>query len=304
MTELKNLNHEEIFDPAEIIYKISPSNLYKFNSERKAEWFLEQIAKFRNPDTNEYFLLGTIVHRAAEMYIKNRRIDYESLRSIIDIAEQPANPEERFDKEYLKTQIEPMANTVIRYMTDYNIPNKSEVSLKTLIAPDIYVAGTYDALDQNDGNNILIDFKTTSQKSEIKKISEAYRLQLLTYAYILSKNDVHIDVGRIVYISRNEIGRISEKTGKPMKDYPSEYTVIDMPIENKDIAEIEKYLHLIADTIDLYRNNPQLAYILFCDPELKEDPTGKAKIARLLKERDELLLAQNIEPQDDANGPF
>ena len=304
MTELKNLNHEEIFDPAEIIYKISPSNLYKFNSERRTEWFLEQIAKFHNPDTNEYFLLGTVVHRAAEMYIKNRRIDYESLHSIIDIAEQPANPEARFDKEYLKTQIAPMANTIIKYMTNYSIPNKSEVSLKTLIAPDIYVAGTYDALDQNDGNNILIDFKTTSQKSEIKKISEAYRLQLLTYAYILSKNDVHIDVGRIVYISRNEIGRISEKTGKPMKDYPSEYTVIDMPIENKDIAEIEKYLHLIADTIDLYRNNPQLAYILFCDPELKEDPTGKAKIARLLKERDELLLAQNIEPQDDANGPF
>ncbi|MBS9782736.1 MAG: hypothetical protein KGV43_02920, partial [Arcobacter sp.] len=111
-----------------------------------------------------------------------------------------------------------MCNALHSHLCTFGIPQKAEETVLEEILPNIYIGGTYDALLHD---RVLIDYKTTSDLVAKTYIPTNYKWQLLTYAWLLKQKGIEIDTIRIIWITKNVVGRISEKTGKPMKDYPS-----------------------------------------------------------------------------------
>jgi len=83
------------------------------------------------------------------------------------------------------------------------------------------------------------------------------------------KNDRPVDRIRLVYVNRNIDGGISEKTGKPLKSYPPEVTVLTESITEEDIEFIESCLTLCAETYEVAEDNPKLVHLLYRDMRLK-----------------------------------
>lgn len=127
----------------------------------------------------------------------------------------------------------------------------------------------------NTGNGTIVDYKTTSSKSPPNKISRPYWFQQMTYAYIARKHGYEINRIRLVFVTTNEMNRYSEKTGKKLKDYPSQVSIVNHEITDLDMEIIENTLKLIAESVTLWNTKPELRYILAQDRRLK--PVTKPK---------------------------
>ena len=158
-----------------------------------------------------------------------------------------------------------------RLVNDYilpNMPTRVEQFISVELLPGIYPSGSCDALHSND---CIVDYKTYNSSTEPKTISQAYKYQLLIYAYIYRKMGLPIDRIRLVYVNRSiDTRRISEKTGKEIgKIQLPRVTVLTESITDEDIEFIESVLLLCAETYMKYKESPDLAYLLFRDYRLK-----------------------------------
>jgi len=251
--------YKEIELPPNAQFKISPSSISKFFS-KPHEWFREQIlgeVTFEGSTSTE---LGTIVHFIAEQFIKTGDVDREAIQRHIDSLAGD------IDGAYIMSQWQPMGQALIDYLIDRGVPDRSEEPIYTEVQPGYYVGGTADAAY----GSTLIDFKTTSNLTAPTEIPHYYRYQLLAYAYIYNKMGIYIDRIRIVWVTNHVVGRVSEKTNKPMKDYPSTVTDVTEYITEADMDFIESILNLIVETVQYYKQHPELAYILFKDMRLKD----------------------------------
>ena len=259
--ELKPMNYKENdYGLPEDILRISPSSIYEFTS-RKWDWYRSQILKEELFTGNTASVLGSCIHRVAEVYIKKNTLDLDELTEYVNSQTDP-----EIDKEYILSQIKPMANALIYFFNLYGKPTKSEEIVKYKLSDKVYLAGTYDALM----GDILIDFKTTSRLNAPTEIPMNYKWQLLSYAYALRLNGVNVNKVRIVWITTHETNRISEKTGKPMKDYPSTVSMVTDVITDDDIRFIDEYLKLITETYEASLKYPELTYLLYSDYRLKD----------------------------------
>ena len=84
---------------------------------------------------------------------------------------------------------------------------------------------------------------------------------------LLSKNP-EPDRIRLVYINRNIVGAISEVTGKQLKSYPPEVTVLTESITKDDLDFIESVLTLCKDTYLKAKEDPSLVHLLYKDMRL------------------------------------
>lgn len=263
MTPLKPMNYQENYLDLlpEGSFRISPSSVAKF-TEKKWEWYQENVLGNKIFEGSTSTVLGSCVHRIAESYIKTNAVDKDELYAYID---SQSNPE--IDKEYIKDQFIPMGQALIDYLRVFGIPDRSEEAIACKIVDNVYAAGTADAVI----GDTLIDFKTTSKTSiDETYMPNNYKWQLLTYAYIYRKMGVDINRIRIVWITNNIVGRVSEKTGKPLKDYPSQVIPVTQVITDEDMQFIEDYLRLIAETYLKGVEDPKLVYLLYSDYRLKE----------------------------------
>jgi len=240
-------------------FKISPSMIEKFFS-KPHEWFRSEVLGEETFAGNTASTLGTIVHFCAEEYTKTRTVDISEIDRYIS---EINNPE--VDIEYVKSQYQPMAQALINNLITTGTPQRSEELISAEIMDGYHVAGSADAVI----GDCLVDFKSTSRMTPPTEIPTYYRYQLLAYAYMYNKMGVPINRIRIKWITNNQVGRISEKTGKPMKDYPATVADSTETITNEDMNFIESILKLIAETVACYKANPNLAYILFKDYRLK-----------------------------------
>ena len=103
----------------------------------------------------------------------------------------------------------------------------------------------------------------------------SYYFQQLTYAYILRKNGYPVDYCKLVYVSRNNTGRISDKTGKPLTDYPSAVNIVTHQITEEDMQIIENTLKLVAESVSMAKSNPDLLYLLAQDIRLAPKPKSR-----------------------------
>ena len=76
-----------------------------------------------------------------------------------------------------------------------------------------------------------------------------------------------------MYINRQIDGGISDKTGKPLKSYPPEVTVLTETITQEDLDFIGSLLELCVDTVEASKLHPELTHVIFHDPRLRPEYT-------------------------------
>lgn len=249
-------------------FRISPSMVYQFTS-KKWLWYQEQVLGNSQFEGNTSTILGTIIHRIAEEFTKTKKVNKQALYDYIDTFKD----RDDVDIEYIKEQFMIMGQELINYLTTFGVPDKSEKEVSFNIMENVFIAGTIDAIE----NDTIIDYKTTSNLTPPTKIPDSYKYQLLTYAWICKKLGMNIEKIKIVWITHNQVGRVSEKTGNPLKDYPATIATTAEVVDEDDLRFIDDYLHLVAETYLKTKENPELAYLLFADYRLKEDPNFKIR---------------------------
>lgn len=122
---------------------------------------------------------------------------------------------------------------------------------------------------------IITDYKTIGSLDSARipsSFPRAYYFQQLSYAYLAEANSMPVDTLELVYVSRENINRISLTTGKPMKDYPSEVHILRHVITNDDRDFIRSILTLVAESVQAWQEYPHLRHIIAQDMRRKAKP--------------------------------
>jgi len=256
--------------------RIGASQISKYFTST-SKWFRENLHGEDGFIGSTASVLGTIVHYYLECYVTNQP---ESKLEIDKyIAEQSAVIPD-LDIDYIYYQLPFMVEVAKLYIDSNGILQQSPTSEQFVIKQmnkQVYIGGSIDLTVKNfiDVNGLhqpgtcIVDYKTTSSKQRIKSIPYGYKLQALTYAKILRDEGVDVTHYRIVYISTNIDGGLSERTGKPLKSYPSETYVLEEHITEKDLEMMDNIFSTISDAVLHYIENPSHRGIIGQDNRLK-----------------------------------
>ncbi|HIH2213124.1 TPA: PD-(D/E)XK nuclease family protein [Campylobacter coli] len=244
------------------LFSASSINNYFFNPNK---FFRKVILKEEVSEQTNSTILGTIVHHFASNYDRN----YDEVeKEVIEFLEEYKSSES-VDINYIKSKYPFMAQELISYIKNFDIfePTERESSYLLKLTDRVYLGGTIDVRY----DNLLLDYKTTSNKyiTTDTPIPDNYKLQLYTYLHLLHKNNVKIDKYGITWISVPEYGRISEKTGKPLKDYSTNIVTNTEYIDLDFYNEVWKKIMLVAENIEYILGNPNSLYLFAKDLELK-----------------------------------
>lgn len=242
-------------------FRISASSFSKY-FDKTSEWYRQFLLGETFFTGNTASHLGTAVHAGIEMYIKEGAVLWDEIKNYIISIEDP-----EVDKNHILTQYEPMINCALSFVED-NKPKLSEIFVYQPILPGIGVGGSIDAVR----GDTIYDWKTTSAKTPPTKFSRPYWFQLMIYAWLLNKQGKHIRFLKLVYITENEVNRISEKTGKPLKDYPSQWSTVVHEVTQEDLDLIESCINLVAESVQMFKAKPELRHIIAQDMRLKSKP--------------------------------
>jgi len=248
-------------------FRISASQFSKYMSHPH-EWFRQQVLHEQGFTGNTASVLGTVVHYCAEMVGKGLHPKLDHINAYIN-KHACAMQHYDVDTQIVHASWRTMASTLIR---DYVTPNKPlevEPFVMYEILKGIIPSGSIDAIGGTKDSQIIVDYKTYNGKSKPKRIPPHYRYQLLIYAYICRKMGKPVDRIRLVYVNRHIDGGLSLKTGKPLKSYPPEVTVLTETLTSDDMDYIESLLLLCGETYETYLQDPSMAYLLYRDYRLK-----------------------------------
>jgi len=251
-------------------FRISPSQLSKF-LDSTTSWYREQLLGETGFEGSTASELGNVVHAAAHMYHDTKSVDKQALLSYINSV---SNPE--VDKSIITHQMKPMIEVLVNDFLSITPATHAEEYVSTEIIPGVYAAGSIDRYNQNTGH--VYDYKTMGSLDTARvptRFPRSYYFQQLTYAYILRANNRPADICSLVYISRDNTNRISPKTGKSLKDYPSELNIVNHVVTDEDMEIIGNVLKLVAHSVKLWEDNPELRYILAQDYRLYTPPKPK-----------------------------
>ena len=255
--------------PSEAI-RISPSQLSKF-FDSTSMWYRstmlgeQEVIENRTP-----IELGTCIHALAAMYLDNA-VDRTAVYTYIDSLGAS------IDKQLIRDQIKPMSECLInQFLSIHKGVHKEthEQFISYEVLPGIYAAGTYDLLV----GDRLYDYKTIGSLDTVRiptTFPRNYWFQQLAYAYILTKLGHNIKSINLVYITRSNIGRISETTGKPLKDYPSECHIVSMEVTNELLDMMHGILNVVAHSVQHWNEHPEYRYLLAQDFRLYTKPPAK-----------------------------
>jgi hypothetical protein len=248
-------------------FRISASQISRY-FDQTSQWYHEFLEGEEGFTGSTASALGNCVHAAAAMYIDTGTIDHNT---VVEYINNITNPE--VDKDVVFQQYPVMAETLIANAIPNRTILQSEQFIWKEILPRIGVGGTYDAFDTH--KRVLKDFKTMGSLDTVRlptKFPRAYWFQLMTYAWILTQQGTQVDYIQLDYVTRANTGRISEKTGKPLKDYPSTYHALVEPVTTENLELIGNCIKLIAESVDLYKKQPSLRHIIAQDYRLKAKP--------------------------------
>jgi hypothetical protein len=235
-------------------FRISPSSIGKF-FDYPSIWYKEHVLGEKPEfNGNTASVLGTVIHALAEEYGKNKSTPSNAKELCNEYIDSFKNNED-VDCSLVKSLYEGMASTLINDYLRYNIPSKVEEQVYTEVKNNIYVGGSCDALH---GNTTITDYKNVGKKPSTDTIPFNYKIQLLSYALCYKNMGYPIDRIQIVY------------TVRPTKTLPPRVFQVAQMINNEDWDLINNTLELIADTVELVKRDPSLAYIVFKSMKLKE----------------------------------
>lgn len=251
-------------------FRISPSQLSKFFDDTHEWWSIHAYGDAPTFQGSTATELGTCVHAAAAMYFDTRAVDRAAIDAYISTLSSD------FDIVEIRRQWPIMAQALINEFLMRNLGTSSEEFVSTQLAPSIYLAGSIDMYDS--ARACIIDYKTIGSLDTARiptSFPRAYYFQQLCYAYILRAQGRPVSTLKLVYVSRDNTGRISETTGKPLKDYPSTVSVLTHVITPDDWSLIESCLKLITESIQLWQSNPEYRHIICQDYRRKVKPKPK-----------------------------
>lgn len=240
-------------------WRLSPSQASRF-FDSTSQWYREFLMGEQAAFTgNTMSNLGTIVHYCAEMFANNQPIDRNAISDYI--ASLPSDIDYFFIEEQYPVMWDALRDTYLQY----HMPQKTELFLWHEVLPGIGVGGSIDSIY----GTTIVDYKTTNSLNAPDKFSRPYYFQQLIYAWLCKQNNIPIDTLRLCYITTNQVGRISETTGKPLKDYPTTVTTVDHIITNDDWNLVESVVDLICHSVDVWNKHPELRWALAQDYRLK-----------------------------------
>lgn len=277
-------------------FGISPSQLARFFS-KPHEWYSTEVLGNEGFTGSTSSYLGTIVHFIANEFARTRTVrKYQIYQYLFEqlvpetAQKRPIDSNEQFifdeqldieliedflinnvdpehiDVEYILNNYKPMGNALIQFLRTSGLPAQTEELISAEVIPNYYVCGSCDALRNK---RRVVDYKTTSDLTAKSKIPYEYKLQLLCYAYIYRQMGYPIDSIAIVWITHNQINRISETNGKPLADYPTKVTEVIEYVDDQSFSFIESLLKLVAESVQATKDFPQLTHIIWKDYRLK-----------------------------------
>lgn len=254
----------------EDVLRISPSQLNKF-FDTTHQWWAENFYDEAGFEGNTASELGNCVHAAAAMYFDSGQVDKTAIEQYINSI---SNPE--VDNTEIQAQWKIMSEKLINDFLMRNKGTESEPFVGAEVIPGVWAAGSIDMYDENKAT--IYDYKTTGSLDRARiptSFPRSYWFQQMTYAWIQRQNGNPVDHLELVYITRDNCGRISEKTGKPMKDYPSEVHRLKHTITSDDMEIITSCLNLVAESIRFWQDNPEYRHLITQDMRRKEKPKPK-----------------------------
>jgi hypothetical protein len=258
-----NFEYNDIKIPNGGIYKISPSSLNKF-FECSLSWYNENVLGQNIFEGNTASILGTVVHACLEAHYNGEYPGKEAAnKEISEFLDVKYADRIDIDKEAILKYWNEMFMATIAYIDDSDgmlLPKETETSLTYDLGDGVYVAGSADAIN----DDRIIDYKTVATIRNQNDLKQ-YRLQLMTYAYIAIKNGYKINKITVIYTTVPKRDRISEKTGKPMKDYPSIVEAVEEVITEDKLNWIEKQLMILKDVYLLGEKEPEMRRLLYRD---------------------------------------
>tara|TARA_B110000908_G_C10196009_1_gene422931 strand:- start:106 stop:915 length:810 start_codon:yes stop_codon:yes gene_type:complete len=260
-------DHDTSYLPDDCVLKISPSKFSSFIS-KKHQWYREVVLKEDGFMGSTSSVIGTIVHYVAECVASKSDIDKDAIYEYIESSKSIG---EEYCADTVIANIEQMSSVLVN---EYVIPNMDNyLEVETVhtagLGYGIYASGKLDALEGTKDDCCIVDYKTYNSKSTPKTIPQAYKYQLLVYAFLLNKNGYNPTRIKLVYVNRNIDGGVSEKTGKALKSYPPQVTVLVESITDEDIEFIGGLLDLCADSVLAGQEYPELLHVIWNDPRLK-----------------------------------
>ncbi len=280
--------------PDPTVFLIQASGIEKFFSQTSI-WFREKLLMEPQPCYGTGATLGTVVHYLTEQRIKNGSAKQSDVTEAMDYVDLQAS--ETVDPTVIRTHYLPMYQAIKNYLS-INPVAIAEPLVTTEVLPGIVVGGSIDALriiqgdfiEENgdqlklDGSRFttieelagmtveILDWKTTSALSPPSKMAKEYKWQLAVYAFVLKKAyNITVAYTTTVNVTRNNIGRVSPTTGKPIKDYPSTTGSIQEPVTENLLEFIESIINVVAHSVQAFVEKPNLRYLLARDFRLKDN---------------------------------
>lgn len=272
------MNPFEYYDGSDVIPKsairISPSQLARFFDDT-ANWYRETLLGEKPAfQGNTATHLGTCVHAAAQMLLQAGHIDHTQIQTYISSISDPEVDTQVIQSCY-PAMVDTLTSDFLQGQLTYS--NTSEMFAYHELLPNIYVGGSIDLYSNRAGGTIT-DYKTMGSLDRARvptSFPRAYFFQQLTYAWLLRQQGKPVATLELAYVTRPNVGRYSETTGKPLKDYPSEFHMVRHAITTEDMDFIESNLKLIAESIQFAQSNPEHLYLLAQDRRLKPKPAPK-----------------------------
>jgi hypothetical protein len=253
-------------------FRISPSSIHKFFG-KKREWYGENLLGEEKKFTgSSATILGTAVHACCEVVANAKSSgvphDSEELHEAIDNFISEYDDDDDIDTSMIRSNWKNMAELLIK---EYVLPVNTistEQFITYEVLPGIVPSGTYDAITSTSpmdtidtiknpsGSLTLRDWKTSATKPS--SFSYAYKLQAATYCYILSKQGIKIDNMELCFAVR------------PTKTLPVRVLKLVEPYTPQLHKMIEGIIKLIADSVQVYKDYPDIRYLLAGDYRLKQ----------------------------------
>lgn len=276
MTEKNYFGYNQGTDITKGAFRISASQVSKF-FDTTSQWYHEHLLGQKGFTGSTATYLGTIVHAGIEMYVIEGAVNYQAIEDYIYSITDP-----EIDKNVILQQYQPMIEAALPYV-DRHMPSEVEKFVFQEIIEGIGAGGSIDALrgavKLDDEGNItypqgvdIMDWKTTSSKTQVTRFSRNYWFQQMTYAWVLWKQGITVHHLRLVFITQNDTGRVSEKTGKPLKDYPSTVYEVVEPVTEEGLELIDGCMKVIAESVKAFKDNPEIRHLLAQDDRLRPKP--------------------------------
>lgn len=252
------------------LFRISASQFSTF-VERPWQYYKEHVLGIGGFEGNTASTLGTIIHAIAERTAKGMPTSRDDIEEYLNTI-----TDSDIDKEEIRYQYPIMSKVLMNdYVLKYsNSMYEVEPFLELDLGDGISTGGSIDRVEAISwGDNKqpigarIVDYKSYNSKTKPSSIPKYYKYQLLVYAYVYSKlRNTPVEEVRLVYVNRYIDGGISSKTGKPLKSYDSEVTILTEQIHDEDLTFIESLIYLAKDKLLATEKYPELTHLLWHYP--------------------------------------